>query len=173
MITVGIDIAKLSHNLVYLLVSIAIDTLAMSFIVLGVRGVALEIWPYVLVFIVVIVLVTVGHSATFLFRHPGLNSANFFFDLTLSVFGIVYAALLYRFEKLKPADYDVRQRMAEGQGEEYTDVEITGNRTSAAETGTECLFKSPTESKITEITGMELSDVEIEAATTSGRTKRC
>lgn len=170
MITVGIDIAKLSNNLVYLLVSLAIDVLAMSFIVLGVRGVALEIWPYVLAFLVVVMLVTVGHGVTFLFRHPGLNTANFIFDLSLSLLALYYAILLYRFEKLKPADYDLRQKMTDGE-DELTDLEITGNRTSAAETGTEYLFKSPTESKLTEITGMELSDVVIDASPANDEAK--
>ena len=173
MITAGIDIAKLSNNLVYLLVSLAIDVLAMAFIVLGVRGVALEIWPYVIAFVVMILLVTVGHAVTFLFRITALNTANFIFDLSLSLLALTYAILLCRFEKLKPADYDVRHRAggADGETDELTDAEVTGNRTSAAETGTECMFKSPTESKLTEITGMELSDVLVETGPASGETK--
>ena len=163
MITFGVDIAKQSNNWIYLLVSLIIDILAMSSIVLGVRGVALELWRFVLVFIVVIVLVTVSHTATFLFRHTGLNSANFFFDLTLSVFAIVYAVFLYRFEKLKPIDYDLRQRMVNDNGmneDEEIDGMVTCNRTSTVDTsGVEYRFESPNESKLTEVTAMELSDV--------------
>ncbi len=112
MITVGIDIAKLSAQLPLLLVSLSLDGLAMAFIILGVRGVALEIWPYVLAFDLAIVLVTVGHGVTFAFRHSGLNAANFFFDASLAKLAILYTVLLCRFEKLKPADYDVRLRAA-------------------------------------------------------------
>lgn len=160
MITFGIDIAKLSNNLAYLLISLGIDILAMGFIALGVRGVALEIWPYIICFIFVIVLVTVGHGVTFMFRIRSLNCANFVFDLVLSLIAIYYAAMLYRFEKLKPADYNVRHEQVNGD-DEFTDVEFTGGLNMSipdTRTGTECLFKSPTESKLTEITGTDISD---------------
>ena len=112
----GVDIAKLSGDLPLLLISISIDALAMVFIVLGVRGVALEVWPFVLAFDVAIIVVTVGHGITFCFRHTGLNAANFFFDASLAKLAILYTVMLARFERLKPADYDARLRAAAAAG---------------------------------------------------------
>ncbi|KAH9387770.1 hypothetical protein TYRP_008967 [Tyrophagus putrescentiae] len=174
MITVGIDIAKLSAQLPLLLVSLSLDGLAMAFIILGVRGVALEIWPYVFAFDLAIVLVTVGHGVTFAFRHTGLNAANFFFDASLAKLAILYTVLLARFEKLKPADYDVRLRAAGASSAAASGANKDGVSSGGVNgvPGEGDQLTQMSDAAVTEITGvghtgMELSDVIVETAATS------
>lgn len=155
MITVGIDVVKLSSNQPLLFLSLGLDALAMGAIILGVRGVALEAWPLILLLDVAILLVAVGHGLMVACcsggvdgsRHRGLTAANFLFDACLAKLALLYTVLFLRFQRLKPADYDEQLKRSAGkktgglvsgtsEGDQLTE-EATGGGgpISAAETG--------------------------------------
>lgn len=83
--------------------SVAIDVLALVFIALAVRAVALEILPLAILCVLVMLVASIGHAVTFLFRHPGLNTANLLFDLLLTLCLLLFCVLLCRFRRRKPS----------------------------------------------------------------------
>lgn len=110
LITLGIDIAKYwPTSLPLLLVTVLIDLLAMISIAVGVRAVALERPALVVAVVTGLALTSAAHLVTYLFRHPGLNTANLLFASVLTIGAAVYAVLMARFDRLKPADYDIRK----------------------------------------------------------------
>lgn len=96
MITFIADIAIYHNQIGFLFLTIIIDLLAMTILVIGIRGVALEIFHFVSAFAIVAAIVTIGHATTFAFRSPLLTTINFLLDVTITALGFLFSWMLYQ-----------------------------------------------------------------------------
>lgn len=105
LVILGIDLASYNDHTAKLFFVFVLDFLALIFIALGIRSIALEILSVACIFTGAFCVISAGHGATFLFRHPGLNVANLVMDLVIALLAFVATWMMYRFKCCVPSGY--------------------------------------------------------------------